>query len=169
MYINQTQGCNSIDFWNQRLEVKDAFRKALDREMVKAWVKAWVKAIQNVYWIAPLLPIPGGSRPSQGVPDLRPRAAVTTPAEGPSGSQPSLNVHHHGEGGRRRMVPDCHWPCSAEPRHHVGVGPRLHDRTGPEYLQYAQKMISSVLLCFSGGTKSGLHAGGQIKSKANCP
>ena len=29
--------------------VKDAFRKALDREMVKAWVKAWVKAFQNVY------------------------------------------------------------------------------------------------------------------------
>ena len=26
-------------------EVKDAFRKALDREMVKAWVKA----VQNVY------------------------------------------------------------------------------------------------------------------------
>ena len=40
--------------------------------------------------------------------------------------------------------------------------------TGLKYLQYAQKMISSVLLCFSGGTKSGLHAGGQIKSKANC-
>ena len=30
-------------------EVKDAFRKALDREMVKASVKAWVKAVQNVY------------------------------------------------------------------------------------------------------------------------
>ena len=30
-------------------KVKDAFRKALDGEMVKAWVKAWVKTLQNVY------------------------------------------------------------------------------------------------------------------------
>ena len=30
-------------------KVKDAFRKALDGEMVKAWVRAWVKAVQNVY------------------------------------------------------------------------------------------------------------------------
>ena len=29
--------------------VKDAFRKALDRERVKVWVKDWVMAIQNVY------------------------------------------------------------------------------------------------------------------------
>ena len=29
--------------------VKDDLRKALDREMVKAWVKAWVKAVQNIY------------------------------------------------------------------------------------------------------------------------
>ena len=34
--------------WDKE-EVKDVFRKALDREMVKAWVKAWVKAVQNVY------------------------------------------------------------------------------------------------------------------------
>ena len=30
-------------------KVKDAFSKALDREMVKAWVKALFKAVQNVY------------------------------------------------------------------------------------------------------------------------
>ena len=30
-------------------EDKDAFRKGLDGEMVKAWVKAWVKAVTNVY------------------------------------------------------------------------------------------------------------------------
>ena len=38
----ETQGCNSIDIWNLRLElrhnlrqgVKDVFRKALDRAMV---------------------------------------------------------------------------------------------------------------------------------------
>ena len=29
--------------------VKDAFRKALYREMVKARDKAWVKAVQNAY------------------------------------------------------------------------------------------------------------------------
>ena len=28
-------------------EVKDAFRKRLDREMFKAWVKAWVKSIES--------------------------------------------------------------------------------------------------------------------------
>ena len=45
--------------------------------------------------------------------------------------------------------------------------PALRVRTAPELPQYAQKMTSCVLPCFSGGTKPGLHAGGQIKSKAN--
>ena len=34
---------------------------------------------------------------------------------------------------------------------------------------YDQKMVQSVWLYFSGGTKPGLHVGGQIKSKAKCP
>ena len=29
--------------------VKNVFRKAPDRAVVKAWVKVWVKAVQNVY------------------------------------------------------------------------------------------------------------------------
>ena len=46
---------------------------------------------------------------------------------------------------------------------------RLTNVTGPEYLQHAQKMTSSVSLCFSGGYKSGLHVRGQIRSKGNGP
>ena len=38
----------------------------------------------------------------------------------------------------------------------------------PNIFSMPKKMISSVLQCFSGGTKSGLHVRGQIKSKANC-
>ena len=45
------QGCNSIDIYKAWVKdkVEGAFRKALDREIVKVWVKVWVKADQNVY------------------------------------------------------------------------------------------------------------------------
>ena len=39
--------------------------------------------------------------------------------------------------------------------------------TASKFPEYARKMTSCVLPCFSGGIKPGLHAGGQIKSKAN--
>ena len=47
-------------------------------------------------------------------------------------------------------------------------GNSINAITAPEFPQYARLMTSCVLPCFSGGTEPGLHARGQIKSKANC-